>query len=152
MAPPTGTPPATIPAPTSSISESLDACAFFRAKSEPWEPGHDWYSTGTWRASQPRRQQINAFSLDSLDFAWRETLPGTDKGWSGLLSTASGLIAYGDDDQNFVVASAATGKPLWHFSVGQLVHASPMTYAVHGRQYMAIAAGSDVFAFALPGR
>jgi len=25
-----------------------------------------------------------------------------------------------------------------------------MTYAVHGRQYIAIAAGSDLFAFALP--
>ena len=129
---------------------SLDACALFRAKSEPWEPGHNWYSTGTWRSGTPRRQQVNAFSLDSLSFAWRDTLPGSYKGWSGLLSTASGLIAYGDDDQNFVIADARTGKPLWHFSVGQLIHASPMTYAVHGRQYIAIAAGSDIFAFALP--
>lgn len=78
-------------------------------------------------------------------------IPGKYKGWSGLVSTASGLIAYGDDDQNFVVASAATGKPLWHFNVGQLIHASPMTYSVHGRQYFSIAAGSDVFSFALTG-
>ena len=128
---------------------SLDACAIFRAKSVGWEPGHSWYATGTWLSGRPRRQQINAFSLDTLGFAWRETLPGKYKGWSGLLSTASGLIAYGDDDQDFVVASAATGKALWHFSVGQLIHASPMTYAIHGRQYIAIAAGSDIFSFAL---
>ncbi|HEX4065309.1 MAG TPA: PQQ-binding-like beta-propeller repeat protein [Acidobacteriaceae bacterium] len=131
---------------------SLDACALFRAKSEPWQPGHNWYSTGAWHTTEPRRQQINAFSLASLSFAWRDTLPGKYKGWSGLLSTASGLIAYGDDDQNFVIASAATGHALWHFSVGQLIHASPMTYAVHGRQYFAIAAGSDIFSFALPER
>jgi alcohol dehydrogenase (cytochrome c) len=130
---------------------SLDACAVFRAKSEAFEPGHNWYSTGTSRTGQPRRQQINAVSLDTLSFAWRDTLPGKYKGWSGLVSTASGLIAYGDDDQNFVVASAATGKPLWHFNVGQLIHASPMTYSVHGRQYFSIAAGSDVFSFALTG-
>jgi alcohol dehydrogenase (cytochrome c) len=131
---------------------SLDACALFRAKSETWEPGHNWYSTGTWHVRQPRRQQINAFSLETLRFAWRDTLPGSVKGWSGLLSTASGLIAYGDDDQNFVIASATTGKPLWRFRVGQMVHASPMTYAVHKRQYFAVAAGSDVFCFALTNR
>jgi alcohol dehydrogenase (cytochrome c) len=39
---------------------------------------------------------------------------------------------------------------LWHFNVGQLVHASPMSYAIDGKQYIAVAAGSDVFAFALP--
>jgi alcohol dehydrogenase (cytochrome c) len=30
------------------------------------------------------------------------------------------------------------------------MHASPMTYAVDGKQYVAIAAGSDLFSFALP--
>jgi alcohol dehydrogenase (cytochrome c) len=129
---------------------SLDACTLFRAQSEPWQPGHNWYSTGTSHTGQPRTQQINAFSLSTLTFAWRTTLPGKRKGWSGVLSTASGLLAYGDDDQNFAIVSAATGKPLWHFRVGQPIHASPMTYAVHGRQYIAIAAGSDLFAFALP--
>jgi alcohol dehydrogenase (cytochrome c) len=45
---------------------------------------------------------------------------------------------------------AATGRPLWHFNTGQVMRASPMTYAVGGTQYVAIAAGSDVFSFALP--
>jgi alcohol dehydrogenase (cytochrome c) len=30
------------------------------------------------------------------------------------------------------------------------MHASPMSFAVDGKQYVAIASGSDVFAFALP--
>jgi len=30
------------------------------------------------------------------------------------------------------------------------MRASPMSYAVNGKQYVAIAAGSDVFSFALP--
>jgi alcohol dehydrogenase (cytochrome c) len=45
---------------------------------------------------------------------------------------------------------AQTGKPLWHFNTGQNITASPMTYAVNSKQYVAIAAGSDVFSFALP--
>lgn len=43
-----------------------------------------------------------------------------------------------------------TGTPLWHFHTGQAMHASPMTYAVDGKQYVAIASGSDLFSFALP--
>jgi alcohol dehydrogenase (cytochrome c) len=45
---------------------------------------------------------------------------------------------------------AASGKPLWHFNTGQNISASPMTYAVSARQYVAIAAGSDIFSFSLP--
>jgi alcohol dehydrogenase (cytochrome c) len=45
---------------------------------------------------------------------------------------------------------AKTGAPLWHFTTGQPIHASPMTYAVLGKQYVAIAAGTDIFSFALP--
>jgi alcohol dehydrogenase (cytochrome c) len=30
------------------------------------------------------------------------------------------------------------------------MHASPMSYAVNGKQYVAIAAGSDIFSFGLP--
>jgi alcohol dehydrogenase (cytochrome c) len=45
---------------------------------------------------------------------------------------------------------AQTGKPLWHFNTGQGMHASPMSYAVNGKQYVAIAAGSDIFSFGLP--
>jgi alcohol dehydrogenase (cytochrome c) len=34
--------------------------------------------------------------------------------------------------------------------VGDLIHAFPMSYAIDGKQYFAVAAGSDVFSFALP--
>ena len=92
---------------------------------------------------------INAFDLDKLDFAWRDPQTGTNRGWGGVMSTTTGLVAFGDDAQNFVVLNGRTGKTLWHFNLGQMVHASPMSYAVGGKQYFAIAAGSDLFAFAL---
>ena len=94
---------------------------------------------------------INAFDVNKLDFAWRDHLAGTAMAWAGVMSTATGLVAFGDNEQNFVIADGHTGKPLWHFSVGQIIHASPMSYAVNGKQYFAIATGSgDLFAFALP--
>jgi hypothetical protein len=45
---------------------------------------------------------------------------------------------------------SSDGKLLWHFNTGQIISASPMSYAVEGKQYVSIAAGSDVFSFALP--
>jgi alcohol dehydrogenase (cytochrome c) len=130
---------------------SLDACSIFRSKTEPFEEGHTYYSTGTRQEiGETSKGYINAFDLNKLDFSWRNLQIGTERGWGGVMSTATGLVAFGDDAQNFVVLDGRTGKPLWHFNVGQMVHASPMSYAVSGKQYFSIAAGSDLFSFALP--
>ena len=45
---------------------------------------------------------------------------------------------------------AKTGKVLWQYQVSQLWKASPMTYQFDGKQYVAVAAGQNVFAFGLP--
>jgi alcohol dehydrogenase (cytochrome c) len=66
------------------------------------------------------------------------------------MTTAGGLTFFGDDAESFEAVDAQSGAPLWHFHTGQLMHASPMSFAVDGKQYVAIASGSDVFAFALP--
>jgi alcohol dehydrogenase (cytochrome c) len=66
------------------------------------------------------------------------------------MTTAGGLVFFGDDAQSFEAVDSSTGKPLWHFNTGQSISASPMAYAVNSKQYMAIAAGSDIFTFALP--
>jgi alcohol dehydrogenase (cytochrome c) len=66
------------------------------------------------------------------------------------MTTRGGLVFFGDDGQSFEAVDARSGAPLWHFTVGQSFHASPMSYAIQGVQYVAIAAGSDVFSFALP--
>ena len=66
------------------------------------------------------------------------------------MATAGDLVFFGDDAGSFEAVDAHSGKPLWHFNTGQEMSASPMSYAVAGKQYVAIAAGSDIFAFALP--
>ena len=129
---------------------SFEACAVVRSEEEPFAEGRTYYGSAIQTRGETGKGYINAFDLDTLDFAWRDPQFGTNKGWGGVMSTATGLVAFGDDAENFVVADGRTGKPLWHFQVGQLVHASPMSYAVDGRQYFAVAAGSDIFSFALP--
>ena len=45
---------------------------------------------------------------------------------------------------------AKSGQHLWHFQTGGNVAASPMSYAVDGRQYVAVSAGNTLYAFTLP--
>ena len=66
------------------------------------------------------------------------------------MTTATGLVFFGDDAHSFEAIDARTGKPLWHFNTGRDFSASPMSYAVQDKQYVAIAAGSDIFSFGLP--
>jgi outer membrane protein assembly factor BamB len=53
-------------------------------------------------------------------------------------------------DGNLLALDARTGRHLWHVQTGGSLAASPMAYAVNGRQFVAIAAGNVVYAFALP--
>jgi len=50
----------------------------------------------------------------------------------------------------FLAVDAATGKALWHFQCGASVYSSPMSFAIGGKQYVAVAAGSALFTFGLP--
>ena len=69
---------------------------------------------------------------------------------NGVLATAGGVVFAAIRDGNVVALDAVTGRHLWHVQTGGNLAASPMSYAVDGRQYVAIAAGNNVFALALP--
>ena len=64
-------------------------------------------------------------------------------------SGTGGLVFYSDPAGSFVAAEATNGKPLWHFATNIMMKASPMTFLVDGRQYVAVAAGSNVLCFGL---
>jgi alcohol dehydrogenase (cytochrome c) len=91
-----------------------------------------------------------AYDPASDRLAWKQDSAITDHAPTGVLTTASGLILLGGNSQSFQAADAATGKVLWSFSMGQSAAGSPMSYAIGGNQYFAIAAGNDLFVFALP--
>lgn len=52
-------------------------------------------------------------------------------------------------DGYFYALDARTGELLWKMSLAGAVHGGPMSYAVGGKQYIAVAAGNTLFAFAL---
>jgi PQQ-dependent dehydrogenase (methanol/ethanol family) len=59
----------------------------------------------------------------------------------GTLTTAGGLVFYGNLHGVFRALDAGTGKELWQTQLGSGIGAGPMTYAVGGKQYVAVVAG-----------
>ena len=81
--------------------------------------------------------------------AWRRRFEDADGGGDvGLMATAGGLLFGGDGAGNFVARDARNGRPLWHTRIGTISNA-PQTYAVDGKQYLLVATGDMLWAFAL---
>lgn len=90
---------------------------------------------------------IRAYDPHSLDPKWE--FPMANITWGGVLSTAGNLVFGGGREGYFMALDASTGSLLWRASLGGQINAGPMSYAVDGRQYVAINAGSALFVFAL---
>jgi alcohol dehydrogenase (cytochrome c) len=78
---------------------------------------------------------------------WRFQM--TDVTDSGILTTATDLLFTGGREGHFHALDARTGALLWKASLGGQIAAGPITYQAGNKQYVAIAAGHALFAFAL---
>ncbi|HZT28692.1 MAG TPA: PQQ-dependent dehydrogenase, methanol/ethanol family [Bryobacteraceae bacterium] len=129
---------------------ALEKCNIYTKSSAWWEPGKSFYGGGTRDIpDEPGMKYLRAINIQTGEIVWELPQPGNAQSWGGVLSTAGGLVFYGDDSGAFAAADAKTGNPLWYFHTNQLWKASPMTYLVDGKQYVAVAAGSSIIAFGL---
>ena len=60
--------------------------------------------------------------------------------WS-VLTTNGGLVFVGDNYRNLMAFDQRTGGKLWEIALSGPVMGNPITYAVDGRQYLAVAVG-----------
>jgi alcohol dehydrogenase (cytochrome c) len=131
--------------------KALEDCGTFFRKPQEFAEGQTYYSTGVKHDPAENPQKILlAYDFNTETFAWKYPQVSTGYSNGGTMTTAGGIVFFADDAHSFEAVDAQTGKPLWHFNTGQTISASPMSYAVNGKQYVAIAAGSDIFSFALP--
>jgi alcohol dehydrogenase (cytochrome c) len=68
---------------------------------------------------------------------------------SGILTTATDVLFTGGREGYFYALDATSGALLWKATVGGAIFAGPITYSVAGKQYVAVASGNSLFAFAL---
>jgi PQQ-dependent dehydrogenase (methanol/ethanol family) len=130
---------------------ALEKCVIYIKSPAPWERGKSFYGGGTREAQdEPGRKYLRAIDPQTGKIVWQYPMIGPGNSWGGALSTAGGLVFFGDDSGAFAAVEAKSGKPLWHFHTNELWKASPMTYLAGGEQYVAVAAGSNILAFSLP--
>jgi alcohol dehydrogenase (cytochrome c) len=90
---------------------------------------------------------VRAFNPHTLEQVWEFTMH--DITWAGVLTTASDLVFSGGREGYFFALDARSGELLWRASLGGQINSGPMSYAVDGRQFVTVAAGNALFAFAL---
>ena len=132
--------------------QTFEKCSIYtKSDDSKWESGKSYLGGSQRTAPDPKPERIlKAIDIRTGDIKWELPQPGPANSWGGTLSTATGLVIFGEEGGALMAADAATGKPLWSFPTNQSWKASPMTYSFDGKQYIAIAAGPNVIAFGLP--
>ncbi len=99
------------------------------------------FGGGTTKNLQPRRYG----SLKSVDPTTGEIKASVKMpypNYGGVLATAGNLVFIGQVDGTLYAYDARTLQEVWSFNAGTGINAPPITYAVNGKQYIAILVGS----------
>jgi alcohol dehydrogenase (cytochrome c) len=89
---------------------------------------------------------IQAISVVTGETLWKYEQRA---GVTSLMSTAGGLLFGGDVNGRFRAFDIRTGEILWEVNLGSGVTGYPATFAVDGRQYVAVSTGPSLNSFAL---
>ncbi len=61
--------------------------------------------------------------------------------WSGVMTTAGGLVFFGTPEGEFIALDDETGEKLWSFQTGSGIVGQPVTWEQDGEQYVSIISG-----------
>ena len=90
---------------------------------------------------EPKWGLLSSIDLQTGKIRWQQKTPQPLVG--GVLSTAGGILFTGEGNGNFDAFDAEDGKLLWQYQAEAGVNAPPVTYAINGVQYVAVAAGGN---------
>jgi alcohol dehydrogenase (cytochrome c) len=121
-----------------SYGGGIEVCANITPDPSNDASGYFWLGGTFERASQ---EQGSVTAMDPTTGKKVAQL-GTDHPiYSGVTSTAGGILFTTTLDGTVFALDDQTLKPLWSFNTGSFSAAPPMTYSVNGKQYMAVLIG-----------
>ncbi len=129
---------------------ATESCAIFDKGNDPFKLGESFYQ-GSERHSPTDTSEkfLRAIDIQTGKIVWEIPKTGTYPLGSGLMSTAGGIVFYGDGSGAAVAADAKDGRVLWHFNTAMEFAGSPMAYSIDGKQRLVITAGQTVFSFGI---
>lgn len=98
------------------------------------------YMGGEWKVSGNWGGQLVAMDVKTGEMKWQYQTKYPMI--ASVLATAGDLVLTGDMEGNALAFDASNGKLLWTFNTGSAHHGSPITYAVNGKQYIAVPSGT----------
>ena len=127
-----------------------EACATYRSKTRDPRPGAGYTGTGAQDDEVVGAPgAIRALDPATGDTRWDFPIHEGSSA-AGVLATGGGVLFAASHDGYLIALDAINGKLLWRYQTGGSIHSSPISYAVDGKQYIAIAAGSTLITFGLP--
>jgi alcohol dehydrogenase (cytochrome c) len=90
----------------------------------------------------PERRYGSLKAIDPTTGEIKAGLKLTYPNYAGALATAGNLVFLGHYDGAFTAYDARTLEEVWSFNVGTGINAPAVTFAVNGKQYVAVLAGS----------
>ena len=124
---------------------AVEDCSIYRQTSKESQ-GYE----GVRDPNDPGLKYLRALDIQTGKTVWEIPQEGPQEAnYSGVLSTAGGLVFYGETGGGFAAVDAKNGKTLWVIHGNQPWRGCAMTYMLNGRQYVAIASGSNILTFAL---
>lgn len=129
------------------VETSESGQRFVRAPQD-YEPGKQYQGGRGQRVGDPPVSAIKAIDPETGATRWEHKIERGSLS-AGVLATAGGVVFAATGDGKLIALDARTGEQHWSFQAGPNIVASPMSYAVDGKQFIAIAAGRALYTFAL---
>jgi len=126
-----------------SYGGGIEVCAYITPDPSNDASGDFWLG-GTYERSEPVKGSVTAMDPTTGKKVAQQLLDYPV--YSGVTSTAGGLLFTTTTNGEVFALDDKTLKPLWSFSTGSLSSAPPMTYAVNGKQYVAVLIGGNTVA------
>ena len=129
--------------------QTFEKCSIYqKGESGEWAAGQTFLGGSQRTADDPKPvRELKALDIRTGKVVWTIPQPGAAQSWGGTIATATGLVFFGAEGGAFVAADATNGKILWSMETNQTWRASPMTYSFDGKQYIAVASGSNIIAY-----